>query len=150
MTHNWLVIANASRARVLEYTDTPGGFSHIADLVHPESRQKGVELAEQHGSDRLGPVEGSGNGPGSAGFQTRTDPREREHDRFAREVAKAVNDGVAAGRCAGVTLVASDPFLGHLKSHLSEHAHKLLLRTQSSDYTSLSDAEIAKRLRPVT
>jgi protein required for attachment to host cells len=70
----------------------------------------------------------------------------REHDRFAREVAQAVNDGVAQGRCAGVSLVASDPFLGLLKSHLDAQARKALLRTVACDYTALRDDELAPRL----
>ena len=143
MKRHWWVIANAARARVLEETDTPGRFRHVADLVHPPSRMKGERLR----SDRPGHVEGTGHGLGSASFQPRTDPREREHDRFSRTVAKALNDGVAQGQCAAMTLVASDPFLGQLKSHLSVQAKKLLLRTVSSDYTSVPDADLARRVR---
>jgi protein required for attachment to host cells len=142
MKRNWLVIANAARARVLEDTDRPGAYAHIVDLVHPRSRMKGERL----GGDRPGHVEGTGHGLGSAAYLPRTDPREREHDRFSREVAKTLNEGVAAGRCAGLTLVASDPFLGQLKSHLSAQAHKLLLRTVAADYTSLRDDEVSRRL----
>lgn len=142
MKTNWLVVANAARARVVEQTDRPGKYSPVADLAHPQSRLKG----EQLGGDRPGHVEGIGHGLGSAGYLPRTDPREREHDRFAREVATALNDGVAQGRCAGITLVASDPFLGHLKSHLSAQARKLLLRTVSADYTTLRDDELARRI----
>lgn len=54
--------------------------------------------------------------------------------------------GVAAGRCAGIVLVASSPFLGQLKQHLGEQAHKALLRTVAADYTTLDDRELAQRL----
>jgi protein required for attachment to host cells len=143
---NWLVVANAARARVLEEGGRPGEYLHVADLVHPQSRQKGVELAAAHGGDRPGHVEGQGHGLGSAAYLPRTDPREREHDRFAREVAAQLNAGVAGGRCAGLVLVASDPFLGQLKSHLDAQATKALLRTVASDYTTLRDDELARRL----
>jgi protein required for attachment to host cells len=143
MKRNWWVIANAARARVLEETDTPGRFRHVADLVHPRSRLKGEQLA----GDRPGHVEGNGHGLGSASYLPRTDPREREHDRFSREVARALNDGVAQGQCAGFTLVASDPFLGQVKSHLSVQSKKLLLRTVPSDYTAVPDADLARRVR---
>jgi protein required for attachment to host cells len=143
MKRNWWVIANAARARVLEETDKPGDFLHVADLVHPQSRMKG----EQLGGDRPGHVEGNGHGLGSASYLPRTDPREREHDRFSREVAKTVNEGVAQGRCAGFTLVASDPFLGQVKSHLSVQSKKLLLATVPSDYTAVRDADLLRRVR---
>ena len=144
MKRNWLVICNAARARVLEEGDVPGRYRHVADLVHPQSRMKGVQLDD----DRPGHVEGTGHGLGSASYRPRTGPREREHDRFAREVAMSINDGVANGRCGGITLVASDPFLGRVKSHLGEQSTKLLLRNVVSDFTMLGDEEVLRRLNP--
>jgi protein required for attachment to host cells len=138
---NWLVVANSARARVLEETDKPGVYRHVADLVHPESRQKGVDLAAD------GPghyVEATGTG--SSAYQPRTDVREREHDRFAQEVAALLNKGVASSQCAGLILVASNPFLGELKGHLGTQATKAVLHTVPSDYTTLRDEEIAHRL----
>ncbi|WP_284614793.1 host attachment protein [Aquabacterium humicola] len=140
---NWLVVANAARARVLEAADGAEPYVHVADLVHPQSRQKGVEL----GDDRAGRVSGAGHGLGSAQYIPRTDVREREHERFAREVAAVLDDGVAAGRCAGLVLVASNPFLGELKAHLGAQALKSVLRTVAADYTTLADDELAQRLR---
>lgn len=141
---NWVVVANASKARVLEASDTAGAYVHVADLVHPQSRQKGGELAyDRPGHATTGPAS---HGTGSTSLDTRSNPREREHDLFAREVAAALNGGVAAGRCAGLVLVASNPFLGHLKEHLSEQARKLLLRTVAADYTALGERELAQRL----
>ena len=146
MRANWVVVANAARARVLAQTDRPATFVDVADLVHPESRQTGVALAEAHGGSRPGHVEGTGHGLGSASYQPRTDPRDREHDKFARELAGVLNHGVAEGRCGGLVLVASDPFLGLLKSHLGAQAAKAVLRTVASDYTLLTDLELARRL----
>jgi protein required for attachment to host cells len=139
---NWLVVANASRARVLEESGAPGTFVHVADLLHPESRQKGTDL----GGDRPGHVDRIGHGLSSGAYAPHTDPREREHDHFAREVATLLDDGIASGRCAGLLLVASNPFLGHLKAHLGEQARKAIVRTVSKDYTTLRDDELAERL----
>jgi protein required for attachment to host cells len=140
---NWVVVANASKARVLEESDTAGAYAHVADMVHPQSRQKGSELADDRPGHMPGP---SAHGTGSSALDTRDGPREREHDLFAREVAAALNSGIAAGRCAGLVLVASNPFLGHLKEHLSEQAKKQLLRTVAADYTALEERELTERL----
>lgn len=139
---NWLVVANASRARILEEADDGRGYVHVADLVHPESQQKGVALAR----DRAGHVEGTGHGLGSAEYLPRTDPRERERDHFAHEIAATLHEGVAGGRCAGLLLVCSNPFLGRLKGALSDLARKSVLRTVASDYTALTEAELAQRV----
>lgn len=153
---NWIVVANAARARVLEEVDAaPAGLAapvpgsrparrylHVADLVHPGSRQKGIELA----ADRPGRVTGTGHGLGSAKYSPRTGAREREHDRFALEVARLLDQGIADGRCAGLVLVASRSFLGLLKSHLGEQARKAVLRTLAADYTLLDERRLASRL----
>lgn len=141
---NWLVVANAARARVLEVTDKPGVYVHRADLVHPQSRQKGIEL----GSDRPGQAhaEGRGHGQGSSAYPPRTDVREREHEHFAQQIAALLDLGVARAECAGLVLVASDPFLGELKAHLGEQTSKAILRTVPADYTGLRDDELARRL----
>jgi protein required for attachment to host cells len=91
-------------------------------------------------------MHGTGHGPGGAAYEPRTSAREREHDRFAREVADAVNRGVAAGACRTLTLVASDPALGEIKAHLSHEAHRRLERTVAHDYTALRENELARRL----
>src|SRR5574337_408257 len=51
---NWLVVANAARARVFEDAAEGEALHTVADLVHTQSRQKGTDLA----SDRPGHVEG--------------------------------------------------------------------------------------------
>lgn len=148
MAKNWYVVASAARARVLEVADdaqpqgrTQSSFVHVADLVHPQSRQKGSELAD----DRPGHGVASSHGGGTA-YPPRTDPRARERDRFAHEVAQLLDRGVADGRCAGLVLVAGDAFLGELKGHLGAQAAKAVLRTVSSDYTALDDQALAGRL----
>ena len=142
---NWLVVANASKARILEESAQPGVYSHVADLVHPQSRQKGHELADDRPGHTPGPA---AHGTGSSAFDPRSAPRDREHDRFARELAQAIDEGIGAGRCAGVVLMASNPFLGHLKEHLTQRAHKAILRTVAADYTALNERELAQRLAP--
>jgi protein required for attachment to host cells len=145
---NWLVVANAARARVLEESGLQGAkarqqpYVHVADLVHPQSRQKGSDL----GGDRAGHALGGHASPAGAAYTPRTDPREREHDRFAREIAQMLDEGIAAQRCAGLVLVASSPFLGHLKARLGKHAGKAVVRTLDADFTALDDRELAQRL----
>jgi protein required for attachment to host cells len=139
---NWWVVANAARARILEETGEPGVYAQRAEYVHEASRLKGMAL----GSEAPGHGQGGGHGPGSGAYTPRSDVREREHDRFAQQMADRLNEGIAAGHCAGLVLVASNPFLGLLKAHLSPQAHKALLRTVPHDFTALPADELARRL----
>jgi hypothetical protein len=89
---NWLVVANAERARVLEDGDRPGEYLRVADLVHPQSRQKGVDLAAAHGGARPGHVEGTGHGLGSTTYLLRTvasDYTTLRDDELARRLASS-------------------------------------------------------------
>ncbi len=145
---NWIVVANSAQARVLEAADGSGDaggapFVHLADLVHPQSRQRGSELA----SDRPGQAMGGGHSPGGTSYGPRTDPREREHERFAHELAEFIDHGVAEGRCAGLVLVAASPFLGRLKGQLGKQATKAVMRTLAVDCTTLDEKALAERLR---
>ena len=142
---NWIVVANAARARIIEVGDAEGVCRHVADLVHPESRLKGVEQAALHGGDRPGRVMGIGHGLGDASYQPHTDPRQREREHFAREVAAVVDRGTADGRLSDLVLIASDPFLGLLKASLGEQSRKRLQGCLASDLTTLDDAEVLRR-----
>ncbi len=139
---NWIVIANAARARVLEEGDKAGSYAHVADLVHPQSRQKGTALAR----DRPGHAHSEGRGLSGTSYAPHTDLHEVERDRFARELAQRLDEGVAGRQCAGLVLVASSPFLGRLKAHLGKQATKAILRIIDADYTSLDERELAARL----
>lgn len=138
---NWLVVANAARARVLAQA-ADGGFEHVADLVHPASRLKGSELDP----DRSGHVTSGAHGAGSAEYRPRLQPHERELEHFAAQIAHRLEEGIAGGECAGLILVVSNPFLGHLKAHLGDKARERVLRSIAHDYTALSDDELAQRL----
>lgn len=142
---NWVVVANSARARVLEPADTPGRFVHRADLVHTRSRLKGVDLED----DRPGHMAATGHGYGTAEYLPRRSAHEREQSVFAREIATLLDSGVARGECAGLVLVASNPFLGRLHAELGDAAQKAVLRTVASDYTRLPDETLARRLGTV-
>lgn len=101
-------------------------------------------------TDRHGHAHGPGHAPGGATYQPRTDVHEREHERFAQELATLLNDGVVTARCAGLVLVVSNPFLGRLKAHLGVQAQRAVLRTLAADYTTLPDHELMKRLAAPT
>ena len=63
-------------------------------------------------------------------------------------MAKLLSDGIAGDRCDSLRLVASNPVLGELKSHLSAQATKAIVRTVPSDYTNLRESELEQRLQP--
>lgn len=144
MNKTWIVLANASRARVCERDAKAGGLHDLMDFVHTQSRQKGNEL----GFDQPGHVErGMGSGlRGGTDLDPRTDPRKKEHARFAREIAQYLDKGVASRQCERIVLIASNPFLGEIKAHLGAAAAAAVWVTAPSDLMALNGRELAQRV----
>jgi protein required for attachment to host cells len=138
----WVVVANASRARILERAAPDGALVLLAALEHPESRLKGSDLED----DRPG-REATDNSPGGNRFEPRVDARRKEHQVFARQIAGRLDDGRLRGDFDAVLLVASSPFLGELKHELSGAVRERLGSTIDSDWTSLEPRELEQRLR---
>ncbi|MDP2005621.1 MAG: host attachment protein [Rubrivivax sp.] len=136
---DWIVVANAARARVFERDDENQALREIADCVHTASRQPGAALTH----DRPGQARKS---QASTAFAPHTAPLEREHERFAREVAKLLEDAALSHRMPALVLLASNPFLGELKAQLGDAARKLLKGSAPVDLTLYQHADLEHRV----
>lgn len=132
---DWLVIANAARARIFERDGDNGALREIADPVHPASREKEAAM----GRDRPGRVY---KGAASTAFEPHTAPRARERARFAHELARMLEDAAQARRMPGLVLMASNPFLGELKAALGPAAAAVLKAGIAVDLTGLQSSEL--------
>lgn len=141
MKPTWILIANASTARCFEQ-EKNGSLALLDSFEHPDSRKPGSTL----GADRPGHIEGIGHGLGEASYQPRIDPKSWEHDKFAQELAGYLNKAVAAHRCERVVVIASNPFLGLVKSHLDVQAGKRLAGGIAADLTSYEGRELKARV----
>ncbi len=135
---DWVLVANAARARCFERDPDNGGLREIAGFVHPASRQKGAEL--QH--DRGGQVRKSA---ASTQFAPHTEPHAKELDVFARELAAHLDAAALGHRYAHLVLVGSAPFVGHLRAALGASA-RLLAAVVPLDLSSFRGAELEGRV----
>jgi|SRR5665213_712373 len=137
-----VVLANASLCRLLMRDSNSRTLLPLTVLKHPASRLPGHSL----GSDRPG-HEAVDRSSGGNRFEPRTDVRRREHVGFAREIAAELQTRLAAGEYDDLWVLASNPFLGELKSALHDSVARHLRQTQAIDLTSLDLAEIEARLQ---
>ncbi|MGM0595370.1 MAG: host attachment protein [Pseudomonadota bacterium] len=141
----WLLVANASRARLFETQSKPKTLKPLKEYLHPLSREKGEELA----SDRPGHFQGDaqgGEGSTHGAFSEPTNPKEYEHDRFAMELARELNDGRTQNRFGNLIIVASPHFHGLLNQHLNEHVAKMVGNHINKDYTDLDEKKLLETL----
>ena len=145
MKPTWILIADGSRARLFEQPQPQEQWREIRAWVHPASRLRTEALAY----DQLGRA--SKGQAGAASFVPRTSPKQREHRRFAQELAQHLDWGVRSGQCDALVLIASNSLLGELRQALPTQAAKRVLWSASVDLTSYAGRELQTRfeaLRP--
>jgi len=138
----WIVVANGTRAAFYSRNPEDEDFKLAleATYAHPEGRAKGIDLV----TDRPGAVRGHGND--STLYVPHLDPKRNELEHFAQVLAQALEHAHAAGRFGGLMLVASNPLLGVLRSHLTPQVLDAVDAQFAHDYTTLAERELCKRL----
>jgi len=139
MLVTWVMVANASQAKFFSNTGPQRGLQFIKELAHPESREKTSNLV----SDRSGSRVGTGHGA----FKQATDPKHHEAERFAQEVTRELEQGLAKNAYDRLILVASAPFVGLINSRLPGQVRSRLSESIDKDYTRLPATELTEHLR---
>ena len=140
MKPDWILIANASRARLLEQ-DKKDRVKELKSFEHPQGRSRASELT----TDRAG-YQRTDRSFGAASFQPRTDPRQKEHSLFARELAEYLEREALLGTFGSISLLVSNPFLGELKAELGAATRRLLGVVRGVDLTMVGKAELGRRV----
>lgn len=140
MKPHWILIANATQARLLQQEDS-GRLVILKSFSHSQGRSKISDLVD----DRAG-HENTDRSFGGTAYQPRTDPKKKEHERFARELAEDLERQAQRGSFESIAVFASSPFLGELKAELGAATRRLLSGTHNVDLTSVGPAELDRRV----
>ena len=135
---HWILVANASQARVFERTSFTEPLVELTDWFHPESRMQASETERA-------PLGHSG--AGRAGLAPRSELKQHHRSEFAKTLAKYFHEAVMTHRMNALALFVSNPFMGALLSHLDAPVQHTLVAQHVLDLTSLSVTELDKRLR---
>lgn len=138
MSVTWIMVANASQAKLFSNDGPKRGLKLVKELMHPESREKTSNLV----SDRSGAYGGAGHGA----VGQPADPKHHEAERFAQEVSKELEAGRVQNAYDRLILVASAPFMGLVNNHLPGQVRSLLSESIDKDYTRLPVKELAGHL----
>jgi len=135
----WLLVANGSRARLFQRDPENGALRELSAFVHPATRMKASEL----GHDRPGQAM---KGVAHTQFEPHTPLDEREMQQFAQQLAHELETAAQAHRFGRWSLIASNPFLGRLRTTLGHGAMSLLDRSIERDLTSFVGADLESRV----
>src|SRR5882724_13483547 len=85
MATKWVIVADASRARIFETRALGRGLREIEDLVNPNGRARSSDLLSDAGGRTY-----SNTGARSGKTQPRSDPVEHEVEVFAKRLADRI------------------------------------------------------------
>jgi len=139
MSVTWIMVANASQAKLFAHKGPRQGLELVKSFLHPESREKTSNLV----SDR------SGAGPGHGAFVQATDPKHHEAERFAQEMARELDQGRLKNAYDRLVLVASAPFMGMMNHRLNGQVRQKVSTSIDRDYTRLPVKDLAGHLERV-
>ena len=140
MAITWILVANASLAKLYANMGPNKGLTLVKEMIHPESRQKNSDLV----TDRAGSMPGVGNGSGSKIPQTT--PKEHEAKVFAQEIAQELYRGRANNAFARAIVCAPPAFMGMLNGVLDSPTAQLITDRFEKDYTKTSEPVLRERL----
>lgn len=140
MAITWILVANASQAKLYANAGPKKGLKLIKDMKHPESREKAADLV----SDRPGQLHSPGNSHRAS--QPKTDPKTNEARHFAQELARELNHGRASGLVERLILVAPPAFMGLLNEKLDNPTAHLVSDRFEKDYTKAGEKELSGHL----
>jgi len=141
MKKHWVLVANATHARLLQQQERGTPMAVLKSFSHPDARSKIGEL----GDDRASREDLLRNFGGTA-YQPQTGAIQKAYQRFARELAEYVERHAQLGSFDSFSVFASSPFLGQLKAEIGAATGRRLVGTHDLDLTSVGAVELPRRI----
>jgi protein required for attachment to host cells len=142
MPAKWVVVADASRARIFETRALGRGLREIEDIANPAGRAHSHDLLTDAGGRTYA---NAGTRHGSA--QPRSDPVEHEVEMFAKRLADRIEQARVERRFERLCLIAPPRFLGLLREKCCRETGKLVEFELAKDLSQLDAAAIDEHLR---
>lgn len=137
----WVVVADASRARIFQ---TDRNFTELYEaetLAHPQSR-----LHEQELTSDLPGRSFDSEGEGRHAMGQAVGPKKKATMDFAQAIGNRINTACHAGKCNALIVIAAPAFLGLLRDSLDKSATKNIVVEIDKDLTQHSVEEIRNHL----
>ncbi|MGI9418219.1 MAG: host attachment protein [Geminicoccaceae bacterium] len=140
----WILIADAATAHVVTCAGKGSSLATVDAFKLDGTTLPGRELA----ADRPGRSFDRA-GDGRHGMEPRTDPREVEQERFAREVVSALDEADRRQRFDRLILVAPPTFMGLLRDILPSSLTNKVGGELTKDLTKVAIHDLSNHLEPV-
>lgn len=140
MSKIWVVVADASRARIFTADKPADSLTEIETLSNPEARLHEGDLVSDRGGRNS-----SGEGA-RHGYGVNNTAKEETTNRFAAEVCKHLEKGRNSRAIGKLYVMAAPHFLGLLRKHQSDALRGLISNEIANDLTTQSPDRIRAQL----
>lgn len=138
----WILVADASRARLFENHRVQRTLELVFENDRPEQRDREA----MRDSDRPGRVH-ERSGQVRHGMQAPTPARQRVREEFARELVERLRAGANEHSFDQLVLVAAPTMLGALRAELDEPLREQMIAELDKDLTKLSVDDLIDHLQ---
>ena len=145
MNSHWIVIADASRARILAKANGDADFAVVSEIDFPAARLRNQELV----TDEAGRIAKGRSGVISAA-DPRSDPHEQQARLFSVKLGRLLDQAAEQHAYSRLTLVAPAHFLGLLKGRLSTVAYDKVAVWLPKDLTHVPLTNLAEHLEELS
>jgi protein required for attachment to host cells len=140
MAITWILVANASLAKLYENLGPNKGLRLVKELLHPESRLKNSELVTDRPGSMGSPVSGRG------AKQPQTMPKDHEAKVFAQRIAQELYKGRTNNAYGRAIVFAPPNFMGMLNGVLDQPTAQLISDRFEKDYTKSPEPQLRQQL----
>ena len=134
----WLVLANATHARIYDITHQNVKPNVVKEFEHPEGRLKNGELV----SDKPGDFRKDQGGVGK--FTKDHSPHEMEIIYFTEKIAHFLEEARNKNLVQELVICIDARMYGFLEEHLSSHVKAMIKKYIHKNYLTLPNAEVEK------
>lgn len=153
MNANWIVSANASRARFFSQEQPSEPLEEINDMVNEAARERMLDATE---TDKLDPraASKSAHSVGAATptklYEPQQTPDKHQAELFARDIADYLLQAYREGRYRQLTLIVSPQFLGTLRALLDPQLESAVRLEINKDYTHFNAQQLLEQIRTMS
>ena len=141
MASSWVIVADASRARIFAADKNLSNLSELATFAHPESR-----LHEQELTSDLPGRSFDTQGEGRHAMGQKHDPKQHEAQQFAQQIAEHLDNSRKQNKYDRLVIISSPAMLGLLRDNLTNETKELVTDEINKDLTQHSIADIQQHL----
>jgi protein required for attachment to host cells len=140
----WILVSDASRARLFSTELREHDWKMVEEFEHPEGRQTSSEIRPSSPPGKS--QQSSAPGAHHTAFEPRTTPKEAEAERFAHLLCEHLDHAVQRAAFDHLVLVAPPHMLGVLREKLKNPVASRVRATVNKDLARLSGSELRERL----